>query len=278
MPVKEHAAVDKPLKRWQQILHEVIFEADTRGGKLFDVALLIAILGSIAVVMMESVNPIYQRYGTILRTLEWTLTVLFTVEYVLRLLCVKKAARYAFSFFGIVDFLAVIPSYLSLVLLGSQYLIVIRAIRLLRVFRIFKLARYLDEQQVIVRALRASRPKITVFVGAIFAMVVILGTLMYLIEGGDNGFTSIPRSVYWAVVTLTTVGYGDIAPQTFPGQVLASIIMVLGYSIIAVPTGIVTVEIARVKPDLLTTQTCPSCASEGHDRDARYCKYCGARL
>jgi len=276
--VKEQAAQDQPMTPWRKTLHEVIFEADTRAGKTFDVALLIAIVASVVVVMLESVPPIYRDHGRILQIFEWTLTVLFTIEYGLRLICVRKPARYAFSFFGIVDFLAVIPSYLSLILLGSPYLMVIRTIRLLRVFRIFKLARYLDEQQVIVRALRASRPKITVFVGAVGALVVILGTMMYLIEGGENGFTSIPRSVYWAVVTLTTVGYGDIAPQTFPGQVLASIIMILGYSIIAVPTGIVTVEIARVKPDMLSTQTCPSCASEGHDRDAGYCKYCGARL
>lgn len=276
--MREKAALEKPLKPWQNRLHEIIFEADTRGGKLFDVALLIAILSSVVVVMLESVDSIYQSHGIILRSVEWTLTGLFTVEYILRLICVKKPARYAFSFLGVIDFLAVVPSYLSLIVLGSQYLIVIRTIRLLRVFRIFKLARYLDEQQTIARALRASRPKITVFVGAVGALVVILGTLMYLIEGGENGFTSIPRSVYWAVVTLTTVGYGDIAPGTFPGQILASIIMILGYSIIAVPTGIVTVEIARVKPDLISTQTCPSCASEGHDSDARYCKYCGAKL
>lgn len=274
----EKAGTERPLKEWQNILHEIIFEADTRGGKLFDVCLLISILLSICAVMMESVESINLEYGGILRIIEWTMTIMFSVEYFLRLICVKRPLRYARSFFGIIDIFAVIPTYLSLFLIGTQYLVVVRAIRLLRVFRIFKVARYLDAGQVIVHALKASRPKIIVFISGVGSLVIILGTLMYLIEGAGNGFTSIPRSIYWAIVTLTTVGYGDIAPQTFPGQILASIIMILGYSIIAVPTGIVTVELARIKPDQLTTQTCPSCTSEGHDRDAVYCKYCGNSL
>ncbi|MBN2054791.1 ion transporter, partial [bacterium] len=186
--------------------------------------------------------------------------------------------RYMFSFLGMVDLLAILPTYLSLMTGGSQYLLVIRTIRLLRVFRIFKLARFISEAQVLLRALRASRYKITVFLGVVLSLVVILGTGMYLLEGGNNGFTSIPRSIYWAIVTLTTVGYGDIAPRTVPGQALASVIMILGYSIIAVPTGIVTIELAQAVRGGVSTQACPQCGTEGHDEDARHCKYCGAKL
>lgn len=266
-------------ERIRDRLYEIIFEADTRGGKLFDVWLLIAILMSIVAVMLESVVSIDARFGDTIRIIEWILTVLFTLEYLLRIYCVRKPMVYVFSFFGVVDFLATIPTYLTLFFVGTQFLVVIRTIRLLRVFRIFKLGRYLNESRTITRALKASRPKITVFLGGVGTLVVILGTLMYVIEGAENGFTSIPRSIYWAIVTLTTVGYGDIAPQTISGQFLASLVMIMGYSIIAVPTGIVSVEIARASPARqLTTQTCPSCLQEGHDEDAVFCKYCGGEL
>ena len=239
--------------------------------------LLIAIILSVIAVMLESVSSINTEYGHYLRSVEWSFTIVFSIEYLLRILCVKKPKGYIFSFLGIVDFLAVIPTYLSIIILNSNYLVVIRTIRLIRVFRIFKLARYLGEAQTLISALKASRPKITVFLVVVLSMVIIMGTVMYLIEGSENGFTSIPRSIYWAIVTLTTVGYGDIAPKTFIGQAMASIIMILGYGIIAVPTGIVTVELSRSKTTV-STEACPSCSTEGHDADAVYCKICGSHL
>ncbi|ELR68160.1 Potassium voltage-gated channel subfamily KQT [Fulvivirga imtechensis AK7] len=266
-------------KNWKDILHEIIFEADTPGGKVFDVILLIAIILSVVAVMLESVAKIKLEYGHVLYIAEWVFTILFTIEYVTRLLIVTRPFKYAISFLGIIDLLSVIPTYLSLIFVGAQSLLVIRSIRLLRVFRVFKLARFLGEASQLMSALKASRPKIIVFIGAVFTMVVILGTLMYLIEGGENGFTSIPKSIYWAVVTLTTVGYGDIAPQTVLGQGLATLIMILGYGIIAVPTGIVSAEMTRQKPySPVSTQACPHCGAEGHDSDAAYCKKCGGHL
>lgn len=284
MDISGRAHTDKKrlVSSWRVKLHEIIFEAETKAGKIFDVGLLWAILFSIVVVMLESVHSIQAEIGGMLRIAEWVLTILFTLEYLARIASVGRPLRYVFSFLGIVDFLAVVPTYLSLVVEGSQYLLVIRAIRLLRVFRIFKLSRYMGEGEALVTALKASRPKITVFLGAVMSVVVIMGTVMYLIEGEANGFTSIPRSIYWAIVTLTTVGYGDIAPATILGQTVASVIMILGYSIIAVPTGIVSAEFA--KADKATQQhsrsydVCPSCLSEGHDNDAIFCKRCGSRL
>lgn len=211
-------------------------------------------------------------------TTEWFFTLLFTIEYVLRLLSVGKPLAYTTSFFGVVDLAAIIPTYLSLLLPGAQYLLVLRLLRVLRVFRVLKLAHYLSEADVLLAALRASRTKITVFLFTILTLVVILGSLIYLIEGEEHGFTSIPRSIYWTIVTLTTVGYGDIAPQTGPGQVLAAIIMIIGYGIIAVPTGIVTAELTRTERQHVSGQACPQCSAEGHDPDAQYCKYCGAEL
>jgi voltage-gated potassium channel len=259
-------------------MHEVIFESDTPAGRAFDIVLLWAILLSVAAVVLESVGSVRAAYGPPLRVAEWTFTVLFTAEYLLRLLCVKQPLRYATSFFGVVDLLAVIPTYLSLFIGGAQALLVLRALRLLRVFRIFKLGRYLGEAKVLKKALHASRPKIIVFVGTVLTVVLIVGTLMYLIEGEANGFTSIPRSVYWAIVTMTTVGYGDVTPHTFWGQLLASCLMIVGYGVIAVPTGIVTVEIAEASRRSINTHVCRSCAAEGHDADALHCKYCGAKL
>jgi voltage-gated potassium channel len=261
-------------------LHEIIFEADTPAGKAFDVALLLAIAASVAAVMLESVAPIRERYGRQLYLVEWFFTILFTIEYVLRLFCVRYPLRYARSFFGIVDLLAVLPTYLSALLPGAQSLLVIRVIRLLRIFRIFKLTRYLGEARTLTIALRASRHKIIVFVGGVLSIVIIMGALMYLIEGPASGFTSIPRGVYWAIVTMTTVGYGDIAPRTIIGQTVAAFVMILGYAIIAVPTGIVSAELVQATRDSMSrkTQACPGCGAQGHDADAGYCKRCGAKL
>ena len=262
---------------WRVRLHEVIFEADTPAGRGFDVGLLIAILVSVVAVMLESVAELRREYGVVLRAVEWIITVAFTVEYALRLVSVDRPWRYARSFFGIVDLLAIAPTYLALVVPAAHSLLVIRSLRLLRVFRILKLAHFLGEAQVLVTALRASRRKIIVFLGGIVTIVVIVGTLMYVIEGEEHGFTSIPTSMYWAVVTMTTVGYGDIAPRTPLGQLLASLLMILGYGIIAVPTGIVSVELAHAGR-AVSRQACPACGAEGHDVDATHCKYCGARL
>ncbi|MCP4204508.1 MAG: ion transporter [bacterium] len=259
-------------------MHEVIFEADTPAGKTFDVALLLAIVLSVAAVLLESVGEIRAQYGTELRAIEWFFTILFTIEYVLRLVSVGRPMRYAVSFFGIVDLLAILPTYLSFVIAGSQSLLVIRALRLLRVFRVLKLAHFLGEAHLLYAALRASSRKIVVFLGAVLTVVLIVGAAMYLIEGPENGFTSIPQAVYWAIVTMTTVGYGDLSPQTATGKLLASVVMILGYGIIAVPTGIVSVEIASSLRSATHTQSCTECGGEGHAVDARYCKYCGAEL
>ncbi len=263
---------------WRHRMHEVIFEADTPAGKRFDVALLIAIVISVVAVLLESVASIQARYGPILRAIEWGITILFTVEYALRLISVGKPTRYAVSFFGIVDLLSIVPTYLSVLIAGSQSLLVIRALRLLRIFRVLKLAHFLTEAHSLYAALRASSRKIIVFLGAVLTVTLIVGSAMYLIEGPENGFTSIPTAVYWAIVTMTTVGYGDLSPQTPAGQFLASIIMILGYGIIAVPTGIVSVEIAAALRNATHTTACTECGGEGHAVDARHCKYCGALL
>jgi voltage-gated potassium channel len=269
---------DRRLAPWREQLHEIIFEADTPAGKAFDVVLLIAILLSVTAVVLDSVASIRARAGTLLRVVEWAFTLLFTVEYLLRLLSVRRPLRYATSFFGIVDLLAVIPTYLSLFVVGAQSLIVIRALRLLRIFRILKIGRYVQELSALVAAIRATRAKITVFLLAVLTSALILGTAMYVVEGESSGFTSIPRAMYWAIVTVTTVGYGDIAPTTIFGQVLAAAAMVLGYSLIIIPTGIFSVELVRVAGRTISTQACPDCSREGHDADARHCKHCGSEL
>ncbi|UCF69462.1 MAG: ion transporter [Acidobacteriota bacterium] len=263
---------------WRERLHEVIFEADTPSGKLFDVVLLWAILASVTAVCLESVAAIRARFGFQLWVIEWVFTILFTIEYVLRLICVYRPTHYARSFFGIVDVAAILPTYLSLLLPRTQSLIVIRALRLLRVFRVLKLMHFVFEARQLREAVRASARKIIVFVGAVMTIVLITGAMMYIIEGPTRGFSSIPRSMYWAIVTMTTVGYGDIAPQTVPGQVLASILMICGYGIIAVPTGIVSAEFVYQRPRQISTQACRSCGADGHDADARHCKYCGVAL
>lgn len=258
----------------------VIFEADTRGGKLFDVLLFVAILLSVLSVMLESVASIRAHYKTELLAMEWFFTVLFTLEYAARIYCVKNRKGYALSFFGLVDILAILPTYLSLFFVGAQSLLVVRSFRLLRVFRIFKLTHYLKQANILSSALAASWPKITVFLVAVLASVTTVGAAMYLIEGSENGFTSIPKSIYWAIVTMTTVGFGDITPQTVPGQMLASVLMIMGYGVLAVPTGIVSVEIAKagVREEQVTTRACESCHKHGHDFQASFCKFCGAPL
>ena len=263
---------------WRSKAHELIFESETTAGRVFDVTLWICILASVTAVLLESVTSIRLAYGPILRTVEWGFTVLFTIEYALRLAAVGRPWRYATSFFGIVDLLAILPTYLSLVVTGTQSLLVIRTLRLLRIFRVFKLARFVGAERLLRSAVRASARKIIVFLGAVLTLVLIIGAMMYLIEGEENGFTNIPQSIYWAIVTMTTVGYGDIAPQTVVGKLFASMVMIIGYGIIAVPTGIVTVELAAAQNKEVSTEFCPECASEGHDVDAKHCKYCGARL
>lgn len=259
-------------------MHEVIFEADTPAGKGFDVVLIGCILISVMTVMLDSIDLFRAQHGILLYRIEWIFTLLFTGEYILRLLCVGRPLKYAISFYGVIDLLAIIPTYVSLFLPGTQYLLVIRILRILRIFRVLKLATYLGEANLLAKALQASRRKIFVFLFTVFTLVVIFGSLMYVIEGGENGFTSIPRSIYWAIVTMTTVGYGDISPQTIVGQAFSSIVMILGYGIIAVPTGIVTVEMSQTFSRKVSTQTCLQCSAEGHDTDARYCKFCGAEL
>jgi len=265
-------------RQWRKILFEIIFEADTSAGKWFDIILIISILLSVMTVMLDSVSSIRMKYGEFLYAAEWFFTILFTVEYIFRLLCIGKPIRYAVSFFGIVDLLAILPTYMSLLFFGSRYLLVVRVLRVLRIFRVLKLGHHTKEATVLRKALYASRQKIIVFLFVVLTLVVIIGSLMYVIEEEEHGFTSIPRSVYWAIVTLTTVGYGDISPKSGMGQFLAAIVMILGYSIIAVPTGIVTVELSRAQKATTSSQACPNCSAEGHDKDAQYCKLCGTKL
>ena len=262
----------------RQKLHEIIFEADTFWGKVFDLMLILAILVSVLVVMLESVKSINLEYGKILKIMEWIFTILFTLEYVARIIALKKPKYYVVSFYGIIDLLSIIPTYLSFLFVGTQALIVFRIMRLLRIFRILKLVRFLNEATKLFDALKSSLPKIIVFLVGVVCINLIVGTIMYIIEGGENGFDSIPRSIYWSIVTMTTVGYGDIAPTTVLGQTVASFIMILGYGIIAVPTGIVTSQMYQTKTKKVSTQACPACGSEGHAPDAIYCKLCGEKI
>ena len=265
---------------WRRRLYVIIFESETPAGRLFDKWLIVAILASVAVVFLHSVEAINERYGGLLDGLEWFFTVLFTVEYLARLLSAPQPWRYARSFFGIVDLLSTLPTYLALLYPPTQFLVDIRILRLMRVLRIFKLTAYLDDANLLRGSLVRSRRKITVFVSAVLMIIVILGTLMYVIEGPDYGFTSIPTSIYWAVVTVTTVGYGDVTPHTPLGQLLATFAMLLDYGILAVPTGIVTAEftVQSVRARTMSTKRCKNCLSEGHDSDAKFCKDCGAPL
>ncbi|WP_066759340.1 ion transporter [Crocinitomix algicola] len=271
----------RELTPWQKRLHEIIFEADTPSGKAFDIVLLIAIILSVLVVMIESVPEYGEAYKTTFLVIEWSFTILFTIEYALRIMTIRRPFTYILSFYGIVDLLSIIPTYLGLFISGTHTLMVIRTLRLLRVFRILKLGKYLRDAQTLALAIKNSKSKIIVFLGSVMAIVIILGTVMYLIESPESGFTSIPRSIYWAIVTLTTVGYGDIYPSSDLGQFIAAIVMILGYGIIAVPTGIVTNELivsGTTDRKHKSTQVCQSCAKEGHDPDAIFCKYCGEKL
>lgn len=263
---------------WRIRLHEIIFEADTPAGKAFDVILLLVILLSIIAVLLDSVGILNRRYHTLFITIEWVFTILFTIEYIARIYTSGKPWKYIFSFYGLIDFLAILPAYLSLALVGTQSLMVIRTLRMLRIFRILKLGRMITASNMLLVSLKNSRHKIYVFLGGVMILVIILGSIMYLVEGPANGFDSIPRSIYWAIVTLTTVGYGDIAPQTVPGQILASIVMILGYAIIAVPTGIITSEMARSRHERTNTQVCHHCQSRDHEDDATFCRHCGTKL
>lgn len=263
---------------WRARLHEVIFEADTVWGKRFDIALLVLILISVLAVCLESVRGLRETHGATLRVVEWVLTGLFTIEYGARLISVRRPLRYALSFYGIVDLLAILPTFLIYFVPGSQALLVIRALRLLRIFRILKLAHFVGEVRLLSAAMRASVRKITVFIGVVMTIVLIFGALMYVIEGERYGFTSIPTAMYWAIVTVSTVGFGDVVPHTVIGRVVASILMLMGYAIIAVPTGIVTVELSAATRAASNTQACPSCGAGNHDNDARHCKHCGTKL
>lgn len=270
-----------PVKQssWRLRLHEIIFESATTAGKIFDITLLCLILSSIIVVMLDSSRQLHQLHGDLFLKLEWGFTILFTIEYILRLVCIKKTWRYAFSFLGLIDLLSIMPGYLSLFFSGTQSLLVLRGLRLLRIFRIFKLSQFLSEMQFLGVALKGSMRKISIFMMIVLTLVIIMGSVMYLVEGGENGFNSIPDSIYWAIVTITTVGYGDISPVTSLGKFVASVIMLMGYAIIAVPTGIITTEMAlAMKKKEEQQKACPSCGREGHDSNARYCKFCGEKL
>ena len=264
---------------WRSRLHNTIYESNTVAGKVFDVALLILIISSIVVVMLDSIKSYHLQYGSIFYIMEWIFTGLFTLEYILRLISIQRPLAYVLSFFGFIDLLAIIPSYLSIFFAGAQSLLVLRALRLLRVFRIFKLTHFLTEIEFLKIALTTSLKKITIFMLVVLSLVIILGSIMYLVENGENGFISIPDSIYWAVVTITTVGYGDIAPVTPTGKFIASVMMFIGYGIIAVPTGIITTEMASAaRMRKHGHETCPGCGREGHDKDATFCKFCGTSL
>jgi voltage-gated potassium channel len=265
--------------RWRQRLHTVVFEADTRAGRAFDVAVIACILTSIGVVILESVASINARWHRELFAAELVFTALFTVEYALRLIAVRRPLAYARSALGIIDLLAIVPTWLTLIVPGAQFFLTVRVLRLLRIFRILKLSEYLSEAAVITEALRASRRKIAVFLFTVVTLVVLIGAAMYMVEGPEHGFTDIPTSMYWAIVTLTTVGYGDLSPRTGFGKLLASVVMILGYAIIAVPTGIVTSELTASRyGGGQSRQACPACGREGHDDDAAHCKFCGSAL
>ncbi len=267
-----------PVSGWRRRLRNIIFESDTPAGRRFDLLLISSIILSVLTVMLDSIAAVREIHGELLYKLEWFFTLIFTAEYVLRLMCVGRALQYATSFFGVVDLLAITPTYISFLMPGSHYLVVVRILRVLRVFRVLKLVKYLDAARMLSVAIRTSSRKIAVFLVAMTTAVVILGSLMYVIEDPETGFTSIPRSIYWAIVTLTTVGYGDISPKTVPGQTLAAVVMVLGYSVIVVPSGILSVEISQALRMGAATRFCSTCNAETRESDAIYCRCCGAKL
>lgn len=267
------------LSPWRESLNHIIFGAETRAGKYFDILLIICIALSVLAVMLSSVEAFYQKYSLALFYIEWTFTLLFTVEYILRLISVRQPKLYARSFYGMIDLLSILPTYIGLLLPGIKYMLIIRTLRLLRIFRIFKLAEYVEEAETLMTALKNSSQKILVFLYTVLTLSIIFGSLLYVVEGSASGFTSIPKSVYWAIVTLTTVGYGDIAPQTPLGQIIAATIMIMGYGIIAVPTGIYSAELIKTyQPSKVSNEACPHCGKIGHDTDASFCKYCGGDL
>lgn len=268
----------KKVSPFKKRLAHIVFEHDDAMSKGFDLVLLVAILLSVLVAVLDSVRELHVSYGNLFLWLEWIFTAIFTIEYVLRIWLSRRAKGYIFSFYGMIDLVAVIPTYLSLVIVNTQFLMVIRALRFLRILRILKLARYVKESNLLYRALMASRIKITIFIGMVVTLVLVLGTIMFLVEGSDNGFTSIPRSMYWAIVTLTTVGYGDISPGTPLGQFISALIMLMGYGIIAIPTGIVGSEIVRGIVVRKSEVQCKNCGTSGHEDDATFCKYCGGGL
>ncbi len=270
----------RPLSGWRLKLYTIIFEADTHAGKIFDVALLLAIVASVAVVFADSVASLHAQYGQTFWKLELFFTGLFTVEYIIRLICVRHPWHYARSFFGVVDLLSALPTYLAFVFPGMHALIDVRVLRLLRVFRIFGLSAYVSEYYGLAMAIRQSARKILIFLSFVVIVTIILGTVMYVVEGPENGFTSIPTSIYWAVTTMTTVGYGDISPATSAGRLIATMMMLVGWGTLAVPTGIVTVEMSQVSRlrETATTRTCHACLTEGHLPDANYCRNCGEKL
>jgi voltage-gated potassium channel len=274
-----HTPVVVSLVFMRKRLHQVIYESNTPAGKAFDVSLLVLIVASIMVVILDSIQVWQAQYGSLFNTLEWIFTIIFTIEYILRLVSIKRPSAYVFSFLGIIDLLAIIPSYLSFFFIGAESLLVFRALRLLRVFRIFKLSHYISEMRFLGAAIKGSLRKISIFMLIVLMLVIILGSIMYVVEDGRNGFTSIPESIYWAIVTITTVGYGDITPVTTVGKIVASLIMLIGYAIIAVPTGIITTEMAlAARNKEQHNEVCPRCGREGHDADANYCKVCGEHL
>ncbi|MBL4818782.1 MAG: ion transporter [Deltaproteobacteria bacterium] len=266
------------MPKWKQSLYRIIFESDTPAGKLFDVVLLAAIIISVTAVCLDSVASIRQVYGPLFRVAEWCFTILFTVEYICRIICTERKLKYIFSFYGVIDLVSFLPTYLGVLLPGAHSLLVVRIFRLMRVFRILKLGHYVAEARLLSLALYSSRQKIAVFLLTVSTVTLIAATLMYLIEGGESGFHSIPRSLYWAVVTVTTVGYGDISPQTTIGQMLASFLMILGYGVIAVPTGIVSAEISKQGKKKVTGKRCQECGEEDHAWDALFCKHCGKEV
>ncbi len=259
-------------------IHSIIFESDTKAGKLFDVLLFVVIILSVIIVMLNSVSSLHNKYGNIFLAMEWVITILFTLDYSLRIYSVHKPRKYIFSFFGIIDLLSILPTYISVFVGGAHMLLVIRMLRLLRIFRVFKLGRYINASNTLLSAFKSSRTKILVFLETVIIIVVITGSIMYLVEGPKSGFTSIPKSIYWSIVTVTTVGYGDIAPQTVLGQTIASILMILGFAIIAVPTSIISNELRKANTAKRNTQACQNCNFSNHDDDAKYCKLCGEEL
>jgi voltage-gated potassium channel len=270
--------MNAPPSTWRDRLYVVVFQSDTTAGRRFDKALLLIILTSLLVVVIDSIESVHRQYADLFAMIEWGITIVFALEYLLRLYCSPKPLRYAFSFYGLIDLLAIVPGILALYYSDAQYLMIVRVVRMLRIFRILKLSPYLKQANYLMAALRGSRQKIIVFLVSVSTLVTLFGTLMYVIEGPEHGFTSIPKGIYWAIVTLTTVGFGDIVPITPLGQVLSSLVMITGYSIIAVPTGIFTAELANAMRGDELQAACPSCAKNRHEASAAFCSRCGSAL